>query len=384
MGHYKEWIIQYHGNLQQALQGTDTMFDIINKKYAIIKASDKEIDYLKNIIEIEYLEETREIYQMENKRDARPMTAIKKQKMGASGKTVTVGWISHKENINYSNYKKSDGESRLLCIHDGIKEYSKKQIISSGNRHRNYHKSVGPNVMDMCVGNNGIAAENNLTQEIINDMTLNRQIIVEESLGQLQKLLLAPALGKSRTLDMAAAFAPDDAIIDVFVIYNSFSPEPIIITPQETNLYPLIFPYLGARGTVREMLTLINEGLENMAIGSLAPILGNEPFNITPTDFRPVSISKSPKPLKGRGILIGIIDTGIDYTNPVFIDSNGESRIISIWDQTIGSSSPYGYGTIYDQEAINKALALLAGTTNESEGGTATQAEEATPEALPQ
>ncbi|MGO5052900.1 VanW family protein [Lachnospiraceae bacterium LCP25S3_G4] len=36
------------------------------------------------------------------------------------------------------------------------------------------------------------------------------------------------------------------------------------------------------------------------------------------------------------------------------------------------------------QEAINKALALLAGTTNESEGATATQAEEATPEALPQ
>ena len=40
---------------------------------------------------------------------------------------------------------------------------------------------------------------------------------------------------------------------------------------------------------------------------------------------------------RGQGIMIGLIDTGIDYTHPVFRYSNGSSRILSIWDQTIQS-----------------------------------------------
>lgn len=39
--------------------------------------------------------------------------------------------------------------------------------------------------------------------------------------------------------------------------------------------------------------------------------------------------------LKGEGILIGIVDTGIDYTNALFRDKAGNTRIYSMWDQTI-------------------------------------------------
>ena len=39
----------------------------------------------------------------------------------------------------------------------------------------------------------------------------------------------------------------------------------------------------------------------------------------------------------GRGVLLGIIDTGIDYTNPLFLNPDGTSRILSIWDQSIVS-----------------------------------------------
>ena len=38
---------------------------------------------------------------------------------------------------------------------------------------------------------------------------------------------------------------------------------------------------------------------------------------------------------KGRGTLIGIIDTGIDYQNPLFRNPDGSTRIVVIWDQTI-------------------------------------------------
>jgi len=63
--------------------------------------------------------------------------------------------------------------------------------------------------------------------------------------------------------------------------------------------------------------------------------------------------------LRGRGVIIGILDTGIDYTNPVFLNTDGTTRIISIWDQTIESDNfplPFFYGTQYLAEDINRAL----------------------------
>lgn len=69
--------------------------------------------------------------------------------------------------------------------------------------------------------------------------------------------------------------------------------------------------------------------------------------------------------LRGQGVLVGIIDTGIDYTNPVFRRADGTSKIVSLWDQTIDSENRYPstpfpyvtfYGTEYTQEDINLAL----------------------------
>lgn len=67
----------------------------------------------------------------------------------------------------------------------------------------------------------------------------------------------------------------------------------------------------------------------------------------------------------GRGVMIGFIDTGIDYTSPLFKRPDGSSRILSIWDQGIqGEQAPEPvagfqpfYGTTYSQEDINLALA---------------------------
>lgn len=63
--------------------------------------------------------------------------------------------------------------------------------------------------------------------------------------------------------------------------------------------------------------------------------------------------------LRGEGVLVGIIDTGIDYTNPAFIRQDGTTRIAAIWDQTIESDNypmPAAYGTQYFREVINQAL----------------------------
>ena len=64
--------------------------------------------------------------------------------------------------------------------------------------------------------------------------------------------------------------------------------------------------------------------------------------------------------LTGEGVIVGIIDTGIDYLSDEFRDENGKSRIISIWDQTIESnksdSKNVPFGTIYTNEEINRAI----------------------------
>ena len=77
--------------------------------------------------------------------------------------------------------------------------------------------------------------------------------------------------------------------------------------------------------------------------------------------------------LKGEGVLVGIVDTGIDYVNPLFRDEAGNTRIVSIWDQTAvpqedasnqmvatkrlqGAEFIPEYGLIYTREQINAAL----------------------------
>jgi subtilisin family serine protease len=63
--------------------------------------------------------------------------------------------------------------------------------------------------------------------------------------------------------------------------------------------------------------------------------------------------------LDGRGIILGFIDTGIEYTHDAFKNSDGTSKILSIWDQTIQDGPPpanFSFGTEYTKEQIDEAL----------------------------
>ena len=64
--------------------------------------------------------------------------------------------------------------------------------------------------------------------------------------------------------------------------------------------------------------------------------------------------------LTGRGVLIGLVDSGVDYRHPAFLTADGKSRILRLWDQSIPGNPPEGYatGTEYTNEEINEALSL--------------------------
>jgi len=64
--------------------------------------------------------------------------------------------------------------------------------------------------------------------------------------------------------------------------------------------------------------------------------------------------------LFGVGVLVAIIDSGIDYAHLDFRNVDGTTRIAALWDQTISGSPPEGFdiGTFFTREQINEALLI--------------------------
>lgn len=87
---------------------------------------------------------------------------------------------------------------------------------------------------------------------------------------------------------------------------------------------------------------------------------GGEEFNtLALAEAGILSAQGQPLNLTGKDVIIGFIDTGIQYENAVFRDAAGRSRIKAIWDQTIQTGQPpegFDYGTEYTQEVIQRAL----------------------------
>ena len=63
--------------------------------------------------------------------------------------------------------------------------------------------------------------------------------------------------------------------------------------------------------------------------------------------------------LDGVGVMVGFVDTGINYTLDIFKYDEMSTRITAIWDQTIYEGEEYtyaNYGRIYRKEDINEAI----------------------------
>lgn len=64
---------------------------------------------------------------------------------------------------------------------------------------------------------------------------------------------------------------------------------------------------------------------------------------------------------KGKGVVIGIIDSGIDFNHPDFKDSTGNTRIKWLWDMNLSDSLntplPYSYGQEFSGQQIDNGLA---------------------------
>lgn len=68
--------------------------------------------------------------------------------------------------------------------------------------------------------------------------------------------------------------------------------------------------------------------------------------------------------LTGRDVLIGFVDTGIDFANPLFLRPDGTTRVTAIWDQTEAAyrdnreetTAVFGYGREYTEPVLSAAI----------------------------
>ncbi len=97
------------------------------------------------------------------------------------------------------------------------------------------------------------------------------------------------------------------------------------------------------------------------SIPKLYGLLQTEFNTLNLIDTAIYQVQQPPLQLTGRQVLIGFVDTGIRYTEDVFRDEFGNSRIVAIWDQSleVPGRAPEGffYGSEFLQEDINEALA---------------------------
>ncbi|MBH1941281.1 S8 family serine peptidase [Mobilitalea sibirica] len=144
-----------------------------------------------------------------------------------------------------------------------------------------------------------------------------------------------------------------------------------------TNTWELIVKYSGSLDRIREELDISAvELVRGYAILTIPEYLIDRL-----TDYEEVEFVEKPKrlfyevnegrtascinPLQtgiynlfGEGVLVAVIDSGIDYSHPDFRNEDGTTRILALWDQTIPGAPPEGFdiGTLYTREQINEAL----------------------------
>jgi minor extracellular serine protease Vpr len=173
--------------------------------------------------------------------------------------------------------------------------------------------------------------------------------------NQLNLALDVPESVRERTLDLDVGFQP------------------------ETNTWELIVKYSGSLDRIRQELNIgvvelsggyaiitIPENLIDILTGYEEIIFIEKPKRLfyEVNEGRLAScinpVQQAPYSLFGEGVLIAVIDSGIDYSHPDFRNDDGTTRIAALWDQTIPGSPPQGFriGTLYTREQINEALQL--------------------------
>lgn len=114
-------------------------------------------------------------------------------------------------------------------------------------------------------------------------------------------------------------------------IYNLTNEYAILKIPQQLVTQVADMPEIEYMEKPKSLFFAVNNGKRNSCINPLQ-----------------TGTSGSRSSLTGRGVIVAVIDSGIDYAHPDFRNPDGTTRILALWDQTLG--------TVFERETINHAL----------------------------
>ena len=155
------------------------------------------------------------------------------------------------------------------------------------------------------------------------------------------------------TYDIITDFSASEFLQDGTDCYESIGEEFVILYLSRLGIRsPEVdfFPYHN----MPKLYGLMQLSLSDETSPGAAPF---DPASLIASGI--TQVQRPPLNLTGQGVILCFIDTGIDYRDPAFLDENGNSRILALWDQTIQTGTPpegLKYGSEYRREESNRAL----------------------------
>lgn len=157
---------------------------------------------------------------------------------------------------------------------------------------------------------------------------------------------------REKSLELNVGFEPETQMWDVIVKYSG---DLSSLQTEGITVVPLLNEYAVATVPQNLLNAFISqpsiEYVEKPKRLSFAVNQARAASCITQVQIPPWNLS-------GQGILVGIVDSGIDYRHPDFVKPDGTTRIARLWDQSVSGNPPQGYtmGSEYGPEQINQAL----------------------------
>lgn len=142
---------------------------------------------------------------------------------------------------------------------------------------------------------------------------------------------------------LTEAFPQEASDIEIFDLTGKYA---ILVIPEVLVEAVAGLPEIEYMEKPKRLFFAVNNGRSASCINSLQVQAGGAGQPGSQQD-----VGNGRNNLTGRGVIVAVIDSGIDYAHPDFCNEDGTTRILELWDQTTDM--------VYDRETINRALTQM-------------------------
>ncbi len=120
---------------------------------------------------------------------------------------------------------------------------------------------------------------------------------------------------------------------------------------EELRPHGFVDTATGGYATVRTTPTAV-ERLRDMGYAVYRPKVFRPLLDLSTVDIGVNVLNNvtgvNAESVDGRGVLIAVVDTGVDLSHPAFKTPEGGNRVLYVWDQTINGKPPKGFSYGYE------------------------------------